>query len=128
MPDISVKQLEEISGIDVAELIPQPEQPPFSELAESYKKLKIPPTRFAYKAALNMINHPGTELTGLNQKILHDLKIDISALIKDLSIVIPVDKTKANVDYEELECVALDYNTESLVATIKDQEEGGLQR
>jgi hypothetical protein len=125
MPDISVRQLEEISGINLAELLPQPEQPPYQELAENYRKLNVPPTRFAYKAALNMINHPGTDLTGMNQKIFSDLKIDISALIKDLSIFIPVDKTKANVDYEELECVALDYNTESLVATIKVKKKAG---
>jgi hypothetical protein len=43
MPDISVKQLEEISGVDISELIPLPGQPPFTVLAESYKSLRYQP-------------------------------------------------------------------------------------
>jgi hypothetical protein len=125
MPDMPVKQLEEISGIEIAELVPQPEPPPFAVITENYGRLKVPATRFAFKPAINMIHNPGTKMTELNLKILQDLKIDISGLIKEISVIVPPDNTKANVDYEELACVGLDYNTESLVATIVIKRKAG---
>jgi len=82
------------------------------------KKSKVPASRFAYDTVLKMIQYPTSEITLENQKIFQKSKIDLSSLIKDFTLEIPTDKTKANVDYEELTCLGLDYNTESLVATL----------
>jgi len=72
-----------------------------------------------------MIQNPNSELSILNTSILNEYKIDFSSIIDKLGVLIPIDLTKANVDYEELECVGLDYNTESLVATINIKKKAG---
>ena len=124
-PDLSAKHLAEISGIEINNLLPPPGPPPYPEMVKAYNQLKIPPLRYAYKATMNMIKYPTSELTMLNKSLLDSYKIDYSSIIDKLTLVIPIDKTKANVDYEELECVGLDYNTESLVATVKIKKKAG---
>jgi hypothetical protein len=124
-PHLTVKDLSEHAGLDMYQLNPQPLPPGLPEIAEHYAKLKIPASRFAYKTVLNMVKYPQSELTLMNKNILSGLKINVDSIIDELIIPIPVDTTKANVDYEELECLGLDYNTESLVATVKIKKEGG---
>jgi hypothetical protein len=118
-PHLTVKQLADISGVDIAALNPQPLPPALSDLIKKSEKLKVPASRFAFKTVSNMVKYPSSELTMMNKTVLSDAKIDFSELIDKLVIPLPIDTSKANVDYEELECVGLDYNTESLVATIK---------
>jgi hypothetical protein len=72
-----------------------------------------------------MIQFPLSEITMMDKEILSVAKINLNDLIDKLSIPFPVNTSKANVDYEELECVALDYHTESLVATIRLKKNSG---
>lgn len=124
-PNISVKALSAKTKLDLVALNPQPLPPGIPEVAAKYAKLKIPASRFAHKTMLNMVKYPDSEVTALNKTIFTDLKLDIASLLDQLIIPLPVDTSKANVDYEELECVGLDYNTESLVATIRIKKENG---
>ncbi|HKR04936.1 MAG TPA: hypothetical protein VJY62_09890, partial [Bacteroidia bacterium] len=117
-PALTVKQVAEISGVDLNQLNPQPQPPGIAELAKNYEKLKIPASRFAFKMVNDIISDPTSESALANKSILEGLKIDVNSIIDQLSVIQLPDPTKTNVDYEELECVGLDYNTESLVATI----------
>jgi hypothetical protein len=124
-PNLTAKALAAKTGFDIAALNPQPLPPGLPEVASRYAKLKIPASRFAHKTVLNMIKYPDSEITLLNKSIFSDLKINVDSIIDELIIPLPVDTSKANVDYEELECVGLDYNTESLVATLRIKKENG---
>jgi hypothetical protein len=118
-PDLSTKQISEITGTDLAQLNPQPQPPGLADFVKKSANLKVPASRFAFKSVLNMIKYPTSEITMMDKIILSDAKINVSQLIDQFGVVVPLDTSKANVDYEELECVGLDYNTESLVANIK---------
>lgn len=118
-PQLSVKQVSEISGVDIHKLNPQPANFSLTEIARKYDKLKVPASRFAFKTVHNMIKYPSSEITMMDKSILDDLKVNVSSIIDQIGTLFPIDTSKANVDYEELECVGLDYNTESLVATLK---------
>ncbi len=123
--NVSVKQLIDISGIDINALVPQPIPVPLKELAKKYDKLNVPASRFALKTIHNIVKFPSSEVTLFDKSVLSDLKINIGSIIDQIVKPIPIDITKANVDYEELECVGLDYNTESLVATVKIKKKSG---
>jgi hypothetical protein len=124
-PSLPTKDLVEIAGFNIHDIIPQPDPEPFHETFKKYTKANVPASRFAYKAVYNMIQHPTSELTMLNKSILNDYKVDYSSIIDKLGIIAPIENPKANVDYEELECVGLDYATESLVATIRIKKKTG---
>ncbi len=124
-PHLPVSEVAELSGIDLVALNPQPLPPKFAELVRNYQQLKIPASRFALKTVQSMIAEPASELTLMNKSILEDLKINVNAIIDQLAVPIPIDISKANVDYEELKCVGLDYNTESLVATVQIKKKSG---
>ncbi|MCY7409640.1 MAG: hypothetical protein LH473_05150 [Chitinophagales bacterium] len=124
-PKLSAKQVADITGLDMVALNPQPLPPKFSEVAKLYEKLKVPASRFAFKTVHNMIKYPSSEITLMNQSILKDLKVNLDSIIDLVTKPLPVDTSKANVDYEELECLGLDYNSESLVATIKIKKNAG---
>ena len=124
-PQLTSKQLMDISGFDKDKLGPQPEPPELEMLAKISKKLRLPPTRFAFKTVQKMIKYPTSEITLMNVDILKKANIDISKLIDTLNVDIPIDKSKANVDYEELECIGLDYNMENLVATLNIKKKYG---
>ncbi len=123
-PNLTTKQLLEITNVDVNLLLPQPVNPSFTDLVNKYDTLKIPTTRTVYKKVLNMIKYPTSELTMVDKSMLENLKIDIHPIIDNL-IALPIDTSKANVDFEELECVGLDLATESLVATLKIKKKTG---
>lgn len=123
-PNLTTKQLQEVTGIDIDQIVPVSANLSLKDLIQKYDRLKIPPIRTVYKKIHNMINYPTTEISLLDQSLLGQLNIDFSSLI-DQIIVLPIDTSKANVDYEELECVGLDYATESLVATLKIKKESG---
>lgn len=117
-PNLTVTQLSAISGVDIAALNPQPLPPKLSDLIQKSERLKVPSARFAFKTISHMIKYPLSEITMMNKAILSEAKIDYVKLIDQLVVKQPIDTSKANVDYEELECLGLDYNTESLVATL----------
>lgn len=123
-PHLTSKQLSEITGVDISQLKLQPQSPNLADLVKKSAKLKVPAKRFAYKAVHNMIKYPTSEITMMDKAILSDVKISVPQLIDEF-IVATVDTSKANVDYEELKCVGLDYNTESLVATFKIKKKYG---
>ena len=124
-PNLSVKQLAEITGVDVNKLDAPKVNPAIADLVRKYEKLNVPASRFAFKTVSNMIKYPSSEITIMDKAQLTDLKINVNSIIDQIGVLIPIDKTKANVDYEELECVGLDYNTESLVATISIKKKSG---
>lgn len=124
-PQLSTKQLIDITGIDLAQLNPLPPPTKIEEIALAYKKLDIPASRFAFKTIQNMIKYPSSEITMMDKSILDKLKINIDGIIDDIIKPFPIDLSKANVDYEELECLGIDYNTESLVATIRIKKHAG---
>jgi len=117
-PNLSSKLLAAITGIDLAQLNPKPEPPFLADFVKNSEKLKVPASRYAFKTIHNLVKYPLSPLSLMEKSILSDAKINVSKLIDDLDISVLPDKSKANVDYEELDCVGLDYNTESLVATI----------
>jgi hypothetical protein len=88
-------------------------------------ELKVPPARFAFKSVQHMIKNPSSEITMADKAVFTEAKIDISQLIDQFAVLFPVDTSKANVDFEELKCVGLDYNTESLVATVAIKKKNG---
>lgn len=122
-PHLSAQQLQEISGINIEKLIHEEGTVALPELAKQYEKLKVSASRYAYKTISNMIKFPTSEITMQNKILLEKLNVNINSIID--YILHPIDTSKANVDYEELECVGLDYNTESLVATIKIKKKAG---
>lgn len=124
-PSLTAKQIATISGVDIASLNPQPLPPKLADLIKISEKLKVPASRFAFKTVSNMIKYPTSEITMMDKTALLDAKIDFSKLIDQLVIPLPIDTSKANVDFEELECVGLDYNTESLVATLRIKKNTG---
>jgi hypothetical protein len=124
-PHLTSKQVADITGIDLAQINPQPLPPKFNELARLYQKMDIPASRFAFKTIQQMIQNPSSELTMMNKSLMTDLKINPDILIDQFIKPIPFNTSKANVDFEELECLGLDYNTESLVATIKIKKNAG---
>ncbi len=124
-PNLSSKQVAYITGIDLVSLNPQPLPPKFSEMAKMYTKLKVPASRFAFKTVQKMIKYPSSEITLMNKAMLSELKINTDLIINEIVKVIPVDNSKANIDYEELECLGLDYNTECLAATVKVKKNAG---
>ncbi len=123
--ELSFKQLAEVNSIKLDDLKPVSNTLSLKELNSKYKKFEIEPSRFAYKAALNMIKYPSSELTLSTQKALSELKIDYAKLIDKFTLLPFFDKTKANVEWEELECIGLDYNAENLVATVKIKKKNG---
>ncbi len=123
--NLTAKQIAKITGTDLAQLNPQPLPPLLKELIKHSEKLKVPASRFAYKTVYNIIKYPSSEITMMDKAVLGEAKIDISQLIEQLGKIAPADASMANVDFEELECVGLDYNTESLVATIKIKKNNG---
>ncbi|MCX6316755.1 MAG: hypothetical protein NTW29_05665 [Bacteroidetes bacterium] len=124
-PSLNLKQAAAISGLDLAALNPQPLPPKFNDVVKQAAELKVPASRFAYKTVYNMIKYPVSDITMSDKLQFTEAKIDFTKIIDELAIPLPVDKTKANVDYEELECVGLDYNTETLVATLRIKKKSG---
>jgi hypothetical protein len=118
-PNLSAKQLAEITGLDISKLNPPPEPPFLAEFVKKSEKLKVPASRYAFKTIHNIIKYPTSDISVLEKTILSDAKINLNKLIDQLIVAVPLDTSKANVDYEELECVGLDYNAESLVASIR---------
>jgi hypothetical protein len=116
LPNLTTKQLTEAADIDLSQLTAQPTQT-LEDLATASQKLNVPASRFAFKTVYNMIKDPTSEITMMDKATLDKLTVDWSKLIDQL--VLPIDTSKANVDYEEIECLGLDYNTESLVATLR---------
>jgi hypothetical protein len=117
-PDLTTNQLTAITGINAASFIPEPSPVSLAELAKKYVPLKVPASRFAFSAVKNLVENPTSEFALKDKLALTSLKIDVDSIIDKFGVVHLPDASKADVDYEELECVGLDYNTESLVATI----------
>lgn len=117
-PDLSAKQIAGVTGVELSQLQPQPASLSLEALKQKYAKARVPASRFAFKTAYSLVQDPLSEVSLSNKDILSKLKIDITDLIDEIGVFVPVDKSKANVDYEELECVGLDYHTDTLVATL----------
>lgn len=124
-PHLTVAQAAEISGVDLAALSAPAPSPSLADHVEKSVKLKVPASRFAFKTVANMMKYPTSELTLQHKEVLSAAKVDFTKLIDDILVPLPIDTSKANVDFEELECVGLDYNTESLVATIRIKKKNG---
>ena len=124
-PGLSGKQLAAISGVDIAALNPQPLPPKLSDLIKKSELLKVPASRYAFKSVQKMIKYPTSEQTMTDKAFFAEAKINVSQLIDQYAVLLPIDTSKANVDYEELKCIGLDYNTERLVATIAIKKKNG---
>lgn len=127
VPKEAIKQLpplvEEVKPFP----IPLPDPPPLSlhELADLYhakgkgKDVKVEPHRFG-------LAHVQAALSSGSQEALLAANDDWKAINVDIADVIAaLDKTKANVSYEELECLGLEYNLDRLVATFRIKLPGG---
>lgn len=124
-PNLSVKKAAEIAGFNLADLNAQKNVSTLNDLIIDGKKTKTPASRFAYKSVLKMMKYPTSEITMHNKSILENANIKLEGLIDDITLFEPKDDSKANVDYEELKCLGLDYNTESLVATFIIKKQAG---
>ncbi len=118
-PNLTSQQISEVAGVDLSKLKQKTGTLSLIDLVEKSRAQEVPASRFAYKAVQKMIQYPTSEITMLNKEILQKAQIDLAELLDEYGKFFPVDTSKANVSYEELECVGLDYNTESLVATLK---------
>jgi len=124
-PKLSIKEITEASGFALEDLKPSPKKLSIEELSQKYRKVQISPDRFAFKEVSNMMKYPDSQITADTKVMFDKLKIDYSKLIDKFSLYPLIDKSKANVEWEELECVGLDYNTESLVASVKIKKKSG---
>lgn len=103
------------------EPIPLPDPPPLSlaEVASMYLKPRagegVEPHRFGLPYLNALAPQAGIEQLQLSQTISEwqELNIDWESVIGALA------EEKANVTYEELDCLGLDYNAERLVATFR---------
>lgn len=123
--NLTVKEIAGLTDVDPAELKPVPVKLSAQELHRKYKNLQIMPERFAYKEISNMMKYPVSQITADTKAMLGNLKIDYAKIIDKLALYPLYDKSKANVEWEELECLGLDYNTESLVASIRIKKRSG---
>lgn len=109
--------------------IPIPDPPPFefAQLAQLYsgkstlksaasvsaKNLAVEPHRFGFA-------HIQSVMAQANQEVLLSAISEWKSLNLDWAQAVAVlDKTKADVSYEELECLGLEYNLDRLVATLR---------
>ncbi len=103
--------------------LPDPPDPPISELAKLYApkgaKAKAPLTVEPHRFGLSDIQ-AATDGVAVSQDILVAKASEWKLAGLDLSAAITaLDDTKANTTYEELECLGLDNNTETLAATLR---------
>ncbi len=121
-PNLSTNQVAEISGTDLNQLNPKPAASSLAELAKGYAKA-VPAKRFALKTVSDIIQNPTSEASIASKAALVDLKIDVDAIIDEYAVA--KSATQADVNWEQLDCIGLDYNTESLVATINIKQRQG---
>jgi hypothetical protein len=124
-PHLSVAQLQTISKVNLANVHPAPVKQPFEVFAKEAIAANVPHTRVAFNVVQNIMAKPTAPQSLADKATLATLKIDLASVIKELGTTIVADKTEANVDFEQLGCIGLDYNTESLVATIKIKKNSG---
>lgn len=124
-PKLSVNDIIKETGINLEDLKSVHKKLSFAESGTRYLKDKIPPERFAFKLVSNMMNYPDSEITLNSKKLFGQLKVDYAKLIDKFGIFPVFNKNKSNVEWEELECVGLDYNTENLTASIKIKKSNG---
>jgi hypothetical protein len=117
--------------------IPLPDPPPFelAQLAELYTGGKASKTTKAAKAKLAVEPHrfglthlqPLLAQGGFNQELFESTAESFKAIGVDLSQILgDLEKTSANVAYEELECLGLDEGLpERLVATFRIKQSTG---
>jgi hypothetical protein len=107
--------------------IPLPDPPPLTlpELAELYqtkgggKAAAVEPHRFG-------LAHVQSAIATGSQDALLAANADWKAINLDLAAIIAaLDKTKADVSYEVLECLGLEYNLDRLVATFRIKRPSG---
>ncbi len=101
--------------------LPDPPDPPIAELAKLYaaRDAKAVPTVEPHRFGLAHI-HAATQGMAVSQDILVAQAAEWKLAGLDLSAAIAaLDNTKANTNYEELECLGLDSNTETLAATLR---------
>ncbi|MCD4734631.1 MAG: hypothetical protein K8R53_01185 [Bacteroidales bacterium] len=125
LPHLTSKDLSKFSGFDLSKMKPEKKPLQLADYVKASQRLKVPESRFAFKTVHQMIQDPTSEMTLMNKATLGDLKINVNKLVDEFSIILPLDKSKANVGYEELECLGLDYNYENLVATINIKKKYG---
>jgi hypothetical protein len=100
---------------------PIPDPPPLSlaELSDKYRKND--PHRFGLSDLQSILSSDFVD-----QKMMAAMLEEWNSLGLDISkSVATLEQTKANVDYEELECLGLDYHEEKLVATFRIKRETG---
>ena len=126
VPKDSLKQfppLEEAKPVP----IPLPDPPPLTlpELAKLYqakgksKAAAVEPHRFG-------LAHIQAAMASGSQDALLAASSDWKAINIDLAgVIAALDQTKANVTYEELECLGLDYNLDRLIATFRVKKSNG---
>jgi len=109
----------EYKQIDVGPLPILPPQLSVTELAKEYDKAN--PHRFGLSDIHAILN---TDV--LDQNLLESKVNEWKALGLDLPKTIEVlEKTNANVEYEQLECLGLDYYQENVVATLRIKRPNG---
>jgi hypothetical protein len=129
LPDVVIKKLPPYV-VEVKPFpIPIPDPPPFefAQLAQLYsgkaalksataisaKNLAVEPHRFGF-ANIQSVLAQG------NQEVVLSAMAEWKSLNLDwVQAIAALDKTKADVSYEELECLGLEYNLDRLVATFR---------
>lgn len=129
LPKEALKKLPPLIEELQANPIPLPDPPPLSlvQLAGLYsgkalataKNAAVEPHRFGY-------THIQSALAQGNQDTVLNALAEWKGVNLDwIGAVAALDKTKADVSYEELECLGLEYNLERLIATFRVKRPAG---
>ncbi len=92
-----------------------------AELSELYKKDQVPPHRYAFSEVHKFISEP----TLTESLMTSDFVKALPANINISNVISQLLKTDGNTDYEELTCIGLNANQDTLVGVIKTKLKSG---
>jgi hypothetical protein len=117
LDELEVKVPEEVlSVINLTQEVEaaQPQTLGAAELQKLYAKTNVEPHRFALSEVQRLLEQPlSASLLAGGAEALADLKLDLSAIAGQLAAA------NGNTTYEQLECVGLNPNLDTLVGTIR---------
>lgn len=116
---IAIDKLDEIIGFKSEAALAPPLALP--ALAELYGDKRVEPRRFAFTQLSSVVKTPPTTLAAAQaiSDTFKKLDFDLGKLLAE------IDDTAGNVDFEELECVALDDGPGQLVASFRIKRSSG---
>ncbi len=109
------KEVENFLDMDQVLISKEAKPVKMNVIAEKYIANDVPKHRLLYKQLKQELINSKTSKTWLNSALIDaypDIKIDLGEVLENLY------KTDGNIDYEEMKCVGLNQENDTLVATI----------